>query len=437
MKKILNILLLALVVGMASCASDVDDIFDKSSAQRAKQTLKEDMEILASAKNGWNLVMKADPEDEIGFGAYNLFIKFNEDGSVDVSSELGESDKIVNSHSHFRCDQSQGIILSFDEYNEFIHFFSDPANPMGLGQKGQGLKGDIEFSILKATKEEVILKGKKSGIKLRMTPVAEDRTWQQEIDSIKSVYHNMGRYTSYELKLPNKEESIILLREYRTLYYENENGETERIPYVITKEGIEFLENANIAGYNISGFEFQNGATSFYAKGNKEIKLTARVLPIVTIFENGNWFFAVSGMSATVANTFKTSAYYLNTYFDFLNVVYSYLNYNSKDKCFVNTMNCGGYLGKIQFNYNAIDGENVEFGYSGVDEKGKPTHSVDANGAVFYNYGFTLFAQILNDTFTLVPDDIVDPQTITFVSKEDPSIYFTVYKKTITDPLNN
>ena len=31
---------------------------------------------------------------------------------------------------------SASIVLSFDEYNKVIHFFSDPANPDGIGDNG-------------------------------------------------------------------------------------------------------------------------------------------------------------------------------------------------------------------------------------------------------------------------------------------------------------
>lgn len=46
-----------------------------------------------------------------------------------------------------------------------IHFFSDPANPDGIGDNGKGMEGDLELRVLTATADSVVMLGKKRGTK--------------------------------------------------------------------------------------------------------------------------------------------------------------------------------------------------------------------------------------------------------------------------------
>lgn len=85
MKKILNLLLLAtLVMTYTSCSDEVDDVFDKSSALRMQEALKNYNEVLKSPANGWRMDYYGATE----YGGYTMFVKFNDDNTVTVANEM-------------------------------------------------------------------------------------------------------------------------------------------------------------------------------------------------------------------------------------------------------------------------------------------------------------------------------------------------------------
>ena len=133
---------------LSACTYRIDDVFDQSSAIRVREEIARTGEILAGAQNGWVMEYYAATK----YGGYNILCKFNEDNTVAVQSEIfGE--KVVT--SHYKIDQSQGVVLSFDEYNEIFHYFSTPSNPDGIGTNGDGMLGDFEFRVLSVSADEI------------------------------------------------------------------------------------------------------------------------------------------------------------------------------------------------------------------------------------------------------------------------------------------
>lgn len=412
MKKIYNILLLALAAAFTSCTGLVDDIFDTSSANRAAETMEANREVLLSAPNGWRLTMKADPDDEFGIGAYNILLKFNADNTVNVSTDMAEADSVIT--SHFKLYQSQGINLSFDEHNAFIHYFSDPVNPDGFGQAGKGLKGDFEFIILKATKDEVILKGKKSSVKMKMVPVQAGNTWKDEIEYIKTVESEMCEFNTYNIELSDT--TVRVSRTYRSYTYYDKEGNKFIFPFNVTKSGIEFLEPAEIKGHKITGFEYDANSGTYTALGDKSTTISPVVLPPTQLFANGTyWFFAKSLMSESAAELFNDGVMNIADNFG-VDVVYSCFYYDAKEKYLTNYLSCSPYAGNIMFNYEIIDDETVKISYL----------KADGNGSYFYNYGFTGLVNKLKGTFKLIPDDKIKTKKMTFVSTTDENFYFTL-----------
>ena len=167
MKKLSNILwgILSLMFVLSACAPEQDDIFDDSSANRIEAAMKSYQEILVGASNGW--LMEYYPNALQAYGGYNILVSFTKDGKMQASSDVYGSGKV--SESTYKLYQSSGTILSVDTYNEVFHFFSDPDNPANVGKDGDGMEGDFEFTIMSASKEEIILQGKKTKNKIVMT----------------------------------------------------------------------------------------------------------------------------------------------------------------------------------------------------------------------------------------------------------------------------
>src|SRR5574344_555254 len=132
-----------MLICFGSCTPEVSDVFNDSSANRIANTLKEDKAILQSAENGW--IMKYYPSSTQMYGGYNVLVKFTSDGKATVASEIYGGSKTAT--SNYSIEQSAGPVLTFNEYNEVMHFFSNPVNPLDIGNKGKGMQGDFEFTI--------------------------------------------------------------------------------------------------------------------------------------------------------------------------------------------------------------------------------------------------------------------------------------------------
>lgn len=86
MKKIYNILFtLIAVLSFTSCSNDIDEVFDKPSAERVNDAIAEYKTVLTSAENGW--LMKYYPKANTKYGGYNLLLKFGTDGNVTAMSD--------------------------------------------------------------------------------------------------------------------------------------------------------------------------------------------------------------------------------------------------------------------------------------------------------------------------------------------------------------
>lgn len=158
---------------MQSCLKENNNPFgDKTASQRMQEYLDNAREVLYSAPNGWAM------EYFTGYGGYNFAVKFID---TDYKGEPVDSVVAVTEQnpgnfvgSYFRLANDNGPVLSFDTYNDVLHFFATPDF-----NNYQGLGGDFEFIILSATPDEVILKGKRSGLISKLIPLEDNETMQQ------------------------------------------------------------------------------------------------------------------------------------------------------------------------------------------------------------------------------------------------------------------
>lgn len=151
--KYIAISLLALTL-FASCNRDEESLFEKSAAQRAVEAIDNANAVLTAPENGWEMVYFPNTETR----GYNLLVQFYDDSHVKFTAKnsLTTNNQIkTDSASTWTLISDYGPLLSFDTYNEVFHIWSDPQTD------GDGYLGDYEFLILKATAEQVKLKGKK------------------------------------------------------------------------------------------------------------------------------------------------------------------------------------------------------------------------------------------------------------------------------------
>lgn len=293
MKKINIFLMLALL--LSACTYRIEDTFDKSSAVRISEAVANTDEILKGAANGWIMEYYADTK----YGGYNVICKFNDDCTVSVQSEIfGE--EIVT--SHYKIDQSQGVLLSFDEYNEVFHFFSNPANPAGVGTNGYGMTGDFEFRVISANPDEVILKGKKHGSMISMRPLANDIEWNEYLADVIEMEDAMSA-SFYNLHIG--ETVVVASASYRRLSFnDEETGEALYIPFIYTNEGYRFYKEFEYAGKTFSELKFSEEDGNCYAVNDKSVYIEVRPVPLSEAIADSEWFFSGDSMSESALACF-------------------------------------------------------------------------------------------------------------------------------------
>ena len=166
----------ALLMGAAACDKEGTRVFEDTSAVRMKENLAEIAQVLTSPQYGWYLEYYLN-EDLSGAttGGYSMLLKF--DGKK-VTAWGDASGSAESATSLYKLTTDDGPILSFDSYNKIIHYFSSPSGTgtNALGQSGhyQGLGGDFEFLVLKASADTVFLKGKRGGVEMMMLPLDKE-----------------------------------------------------------------------------------------------------------------------------------------------------------------------------------------------------------------------------------------------------------------------
>ena len=432
MKKIhLTFLWLAIVAAFTACKNEVDDVFDKPSAERITEAIAKCRETLVGAKGGWLMQYYADTQ----YGGYNVFTKFNDNNStVTVQNEAYLSDKTYT--SHFKVEQSQGIILSFDEYNPAFHFFSDPHNPADIGKDGKGMQGDFEFRVIKFSADSIVLRGKKHGSRVVMLPLQEGQDWNEYLNKVNQTEEKM-KYSSYILHLGEKQYNVT--KSYRQLRFTNpETGDVERMPFIQTPEGMQLYRPFTFEGKTITSFTYSDDGKWLNTTDNSVV-LSPYIPPLVDQFVKGAWYISYSKLGDFAKpywDRFKEGADKLNELGTIQMAVVGFVTINGGDPAsvFGLVIRSGGYIASYGFAYERVDDTHVKLWYTG-----KMYH----NGKYFNdngNYSIAAMPFGTKDaprTFALSTDNLKAPTYITLTDENEPTNVITLSAKFISNPFDH
>lgn len=397
MKKIYNILFVLLAgLSFVACSNEVDDVFDKSSADRIQEAINADMKLLVDAPNGWLMEYYGASK----YGGYNMFVKFNADNTVTAANEFFEEG--TRATSHFKLEQSQGVLLSFDEYNEIFHIFSDPANILQVGDNGKGFEGDFEFRVIKAEADRFELQGKKHGQKIVMTRVAEDLNWDNYFKAVEDM-EKLLSYKTYAIEFGGEAPLTIVKSDRTFTYHDAETDKDVLIPYIVTDQGLKFKKPIVIGTDSIN--MLTPAADDTWKTDGKGWTVNYVLPTLVEQLTDPNtfWSFKKGKMSRLAALYFaqaeKASAAEGE---DVIFIAFG-VNPNAPNLGWGVFFRSGNYIGTLLPTVTPIDGTHLSLAMKGYDQ----------NGQYYFNKGYNYITNgILRGTFELSTDNPKNPSYI-------------------------
>lgn len=257
----------------ASCDIRMDDVFDRTAAERIDKMVAEAYETLAAAPNGW--IMEYYPQENQKYGGVNILMRFDADNGVvminenaEITKDAGGNPVIKTEKSTYTIDRSSGAALAFDTYNEYISYYADPGIREGAGRR-YGFEGDLNFAIKSLSDSEIVLKGAKTGNHIIMKPVPADVTWEEYLDRIQTIKSDIKAafVTRLEATVGDKKQMMQIDPVYTVLSftYEDENGDThsDEYSYMYTDTGIKFYEPVELFGEKMQNLTWNKEETSF------------------------------------------------------------------------------------------------------------------------------------------------------------------------------
>jgi hypothetical protein len=408
---------------LTSCLHDQDDTFSDSASARMSKYIQHVDTVLTSAANGW--VLNYYPDREQSYGGYVYTLKF--DGqNVQVRSELDKPTDVFT--STYKLISDNGPILTFDTYNEAMHFFATPSS-----SQYEAYDGDFEFIILGVSDDHntITLKGKRSGNIMYMYRQT-DYTAEQYLDSIGAIKSAMSGMKQIITVVGTDTVAVANAGSALTFSYIEDGAEkTEVIPVHYTLEGMAFFKPITFFGQTVNGIKYVDGEDKLPAFDNDKIIFEVIILPLNEQVVNGQWYVAYSQLGS-----------YAQPYWDKFKegtdaegeiVGYAYFG----------TLSTGGF--GMQFTSGRYRGEiYMDYKLTGEDEI---TMAVikdvvgDGNGKWYWNnaylnYAMFPFGYTTGKTFKLTAPNPKFPTQITLTDTANDKNVITLSGSQVTAPFD-
>lgn len=261
---------LILVIPMQSCLFEQEDIFEDAPSARIEKYLNNVQDILTDGEATW--IMEYYPGVTTKYGGYVYVLKFT-DEDVTVYSEL---DPTMECTSLYKLKADNSPVISFDTYNELLHYFATPSSTLY-----EAYGGDFEFSILDYSADKVTLLGKRSGNRYYLLPFDSKYTPKEYCAAVKDMTESFCA-SSLEGKIDDLDVTGEVDLDNRTLnlYYnggvdEEGNDVVEKVSemFTFTPTGMHFYAPFEINGYIVRDLYYlpthnslSNGAIKLYGK---------------------------------------------------------------------------------------------------------------------------------------------------------------------------
>ncbi|MBR2291946.1 MAG: DUF4302 domain-containing protein [Prevotella sp.] len=439
MRKILSLMICPLLLSLTlqSCLKEQDEVFEESASARMSNYLTRVSEVLVSADNGW--VLNYFPDRNQSYGGYAYTLRF--DGqNVEAKTQLdGGTDSFV---STYKLTNDDGPILSFDTYNDALHFFARPT-----ASRYEAYDGDFEFVVMEVSDDQntILLKGKRTGNLMQMIRLST--TPDDYLSAVAKVQAAMP-FQAYEFEVNGTAVYVDGQEGNLVMTYVSGDGEQSvTAPYIFTPSGMEFYRAVNILGQEFYGLEYvERGepqpkiGDSFRALGNEGIVFTSVPQKLNLQFVRGNWYVAAStlGDFATpywnVVNRTLTQDYGEQLYYAFMG--YANGGYGLQ---FSVTNGSEEFISALYYEYGLVGDDVVTLGFAG-------TGAGEAGWYYQYaNFAYALFPfGYMNEngmtdprTFRITADNMESPRQLTLTEDDNPDNVITLWAEPVYFPFEH
>ena len=230
---------------LQSCSNKEEEIFEESPSARLQALMDKTQATLVSSENGW--VMDYFPDRDLSYGGFLYILKFNKQ-SVEAYCELSD-DLSESIESLYKLSNDDGAVLSFDSYNEFLHFFATPSSG-----RYEAYDGDFEFKIMKVEDDLITLKGKRSGNTIYLHRLKEEPVQYLEkcVQTSENIFAPEASGTYGGTAIGAFVDPDV---RYITIYL---NGAEYGQYFLPTPTGVRFVEPLEINGATISELSYDN-----------------------------------------------------------------------------------------------------------------------------------------------------------------------------------
>ena len=230
---------------LQSCSNKEEEIFEESPSARLQALMDKTQATLVSSENGW--VMDYFPDRDLSYGGFLYILKFNKQ-SVEAYCELSD-DLSESIESLYKLSNDDGAVLSFDSYNEFLHFFATPSSG-----RYEAYDVDFEFKIMKVEDDLITLKGKRSGNAIYLHRLKEEPVQYLEkcVKTSENIFAPKASGTYGGTAIEALVDPDV---RYITIYL---NGGEYGQYFLPTPTGVRFVEPLEINGATISELSYDN-----------------------------------------------------------------------------------------------------------------------------------------------------------------------------------
>ena len=230
---------------LQSCSNKEEEIFEESPSVRLQALMDKTQATLVSSENGW--VMDYFPDRDLSYGGFLYILKFNKQ-SVEAYCELSD-DLSESIDSRYKLSNDDGAVLSFDSYNEFLHFFATPSSG-----RYEAYEADFEFKIMKVEDDLITLKGKRSGNAIYLHRLKEEPVQYLEkcVETSENIFAPKASGTYGGTAIEALVDPDV---RYITIYL---NGGEYGQYFLPTPTGVRFVEPLEINGATISELSYDN-----------------------------------------------------------------------------------------------------------------------------------------------------------------------------------